>query len=656
MAFEKETVEALENIKKSTEGVHDVLLEIKDGKAKPGAAAAEEKADQDAKDTAMHHLLKSMAGSLTLLNKTMSDWAGKFLTTLSEDMGLGIIAALVVAPIAVLIGFFKGLSDQIRFIKFISGKPGWVGKLFSPMTKFFDWLADVGKALVKPFKAMARWTGGAAAGGGPAAAARGPLSGIMNVFRKIGSIFSWLKDKGKIFIDYSKTGSKILSWAQTVGKLLGKLFLPITLLMGAFDLVTGFIDGFTEEREEGGSVISSLLAGLEGGLSKLFVNLIGMPLDFLKLAVAWVLEKFGFDEESEAVKSLDFKGMVADIIAFPFNMIRAIGDWIGLLFADPVEALKELWTGIVGEGGLLDILWAPLDLAINWIMGLFGWSMPSVGGGPEGEPFSMRTLVLSAFNKAKDWVMGLFSFDEGLAAGAAGILDATVLFIPNMVAKGVLAVGNWLLGLFGFDAASEKLANPEDFSIGDLITKAVGSIFEFFKNLLDIDVMSVVKKIPGAEKMLGVLGFGGTTAETIEEHGQTLKGAIKAGLYDHDIAGASEINKQALEEGVESGLVQKEMLQAIIDDKDLRDEDLEFMKTLVERATKPGSLFVHDAGMHERLDKLMQPLMGTNGLQSGPALAYAPQTQVSNQTHQHNAKRIIHPISDLVRTQAWEAM
>ena len=121
MAFEKETVEALENIKKSTEGVHDVLLEIKDGKATPGAAAAEEKADQDAKDTAMHHLLKSMAGSLTLLNKTMSDWAGKFLTTLSEDMGLGIIAALVVAPIAVLIGFFKGLSDQIRFIKFISG-------------------------------------------------------------------------------------------------------------------------------------------------------------------------------------------------------------------------------------------------------------------------------------------------------------------------------------------------------------------------------------------------------------------------------------------------------------------------------------------------------------------------------------------------------
>ena len=111
-----------------------------------------------------------------------------------------------------------------------------------------------------------------------------------------------------------------------------------------------------------------------------------------------------------------------------------------------------------------------------------------------------------------------------------------------------------------------------------------------------------------------------------------------------------------MEEGGESCLVQKEMLQAIIDDKDLRDEDLEFMKTLVERATKPGSLFVHDAGMHERLDKLMQPLMGTNGLQSGPALAYAPQTQVSNQTHQHNAKRIIHPISDLVRTQAWEAM
>ena len=60
MAFEKETVEALEDIKNSTRASALVLLEIKDGKAKPGAAAAEEKADQDAKDTAMHHLLKSM--------------------------------------------------------------------------------------------------------------------------------------------------------------------------------------------------------------------------------------------------------------------------------------------------------------------------------------------------------------------------------------------------------------------------------------------------------------------------------------------------------------------------------------------------------------------------------------------------------------------
>jgi predicted RND superfamily exporter protein len=80
--------------------------------------------------------------------------------------------------------------------------------------------------------------------------------------------------------------------------------------------------------------------------------------------------------------------------------------------------------------------------------------------------------------------------------------------------------------------------------------------------------------------------------------------AQKEGLYDKDWMGYSEINKDALAEGVKSGKIQKEMLQAILADKDLSKDDTEFMQKLVKQATEEGSLFTHDQGLHDRLDRI----------------------------------------------------
>ena len=41
--------------------------------------------------------------------------------------------------------------------------------------------------------------------------------------------------------------SKILSFAKGFGATLG-MFLPITIVIGVFDAVTGFIDGFKDNR------------------------------------------------------------------------------------------------------------------------------------------------------------------------------------------------------------------------------------------------------------------------------------------------------------------------------------------------------------------------------------------------------------------------
>ena len=65
------------------------------------------------------------------------------------------------------------------------------------------------------------------------------------------------------------------------------------------------------------------------------------------------------------------------------------------------------------------------------------------------------------------------------------------------------------------------------------------------------------------------------------------------------------------------------MLQAIIDDEDLRKEDLEFMKKLVEQATKKGSLYVHDIA----LGKLVKE--GTDFMRNVHRLNAAASTSVS---------------------------
>ena len=92
----------------------------------------------------------------------------------------------------------------------------------------------------------------------------------------------------------------------------------------------------------------------------------------------------------------------------------------------------------------------------------------------------------------------MFSFgDED--ASAAGI---TTKLIDILLAPYNLAV-NFLMGLFGFNP-KDFGQEGESFSIGKLVVDAIKSIYEWFKGLLDIDVKSIVKSIPGGDFLLGL--------------------------------------------------------------------------------------------------------------------------------------------------------
>lgn len=146
-------------------------------------------------------------------------------------------------------------------------------------------------------------------------------------------------------------------------KFMGRLLWPLGIFMS-------LLDGIEAYKNTEGSEWEKFTAGISAFIG----DFLGAPLDLLKNGLAWVLGKFGFDEESEQIKNFSIeekiKNLVQGVLDFPLKAF----EWIKTLFTDPTKALKELWTGLVGTAStLLDILWLPVNTFIDWVTKNLGW-------------------------------------------------------------------------------------------------------------------------------------------------------------------------------------------------------------------------------------------------------------------------------------------
>ena len=548
--------------------------------ATDAGAAAVEKAREAARERMKQlNILESIKNGIIGLKDT-------FLAGLKNPVGFSIggLAALIAAPVIALAAFFKELAVQIKWFDKLTG--GRLGKIFAPIGKFFDALDDiVKKAGTGRFlrgdttKLFGRFT-----------------ETLTDIVGRVKKIFRPIMRGARSLKGFMAGFEPIAKFARGVGKILGRFFLPVTILMTAWDAIKGAIAGY----EDGG-----WLGALEGGITGLINSVIGFPLDLVKSGVEWLLKKVGWDEGAAVLAGFSFTDSITKIVGAFFDVIDKGVTWVKTLFTDPVAALTALWTGIVGEGGLMDIIWAPVDLAVNWVMGLFGYEAK------EGEEFSMRKLVLGAFTAAKEWVTKLFSWaEETTPEGEDGewtllgsILDAVkapIRFIKDLFTfdsdffeKGLLAqLGivsaklidlvywplnlaiNFVAGLFGWD--EDEMGEKKTWSVSQLVTDAITAIWEWFSNLLDIDVDTLIKSIPGAETLLGWFQS--------SDQDRALAEATESGLYDKDWAGASEINRDMVGEATRA------QLEAIIADNDLREADKQFILDEIQRRATGGAV------------------------------------------------------------------
>ena len=329
-------------------------------KDKGGAAAEKAKEAARAQQKTLEYLKSTSENTGGLLKS--------FMDSLKEKGKFGILAlvTVVAAGIMAVVEFFKNLAIQVRWMKTITG--AGLSKIFNPMATFFrniigglkktKFVQMSSKALSNFFGPVAsffrnlgmvirksRWVSRIA----DISARMGKLfTTIGNFFRPMVKFADIFKEGGKLamrLIDASTQASKIVKWAGTFGKVLGKVFLPITILMSAWDAITGALDGWEEEgKKTDSNIVTQLVAAIGGGAAKLISNLVGIPMKWIGLAIGWLAEKMGFDGAGKEIS--DFANKIpeylSDLIKAPFNFINDFIKFVVDLFENPKQTLRGL--------------------------------------------------------------------------------------------------------------------------------------------------------------------------------------------------------------------------------------------------------------------------------------------------------------------------
>ena len=369
---------------------------------------------------------------------------------------------------------------------------------------------------------------------------------------------------------------------------------------------------------------SSFSAGLISAAKLLFLPITAL-LDLTGFIWDWFMELFGWKDENAPADDRTLTTKLGDLLLgvwdwfmgiFGFDLAKSTpADDGQTVFGKLTGLLAGAWDwflGIFGFGeghsahmpaddgqtvmgkllGLVTGVW-------TWFKGLFGFGE----GGGAATPVSVESVTMILANLlvgAWSWFKGLFGFsspedDADTVKGVGGFLKDLVdgvwgyfkklfqfgsigdvmksyfnllTFFPNIIKDAIAGVTSWLLGLFGFDEAAKTVANAQNFSLGDMIFNAIKNIWDWFKGLLDIDVASIAKGIPGAETLLSWMGD--SAAE------KNVEGMTKAGLMksDEGTLDADQIVDIGKLQGMMKGMSLEGIKNMMMEMKEINESDM----------------------------------------------------------------------------------
>lgn len=285
---------------------------------------------------------------------------------------IGLLATLGAGAIGGLIGMFKGWINAIKF--------------FTPK-KILTAIEGVGSSIVKvirDFGTMSRNAVNAVKTAilgldGPLLTIKNGIMYIVKPFVEAGkTIFGIVKNVlgfGETVSGIAKYFGGLLKIIKNVSGIVNKLFLPLTIIMTAFDTIKGIISGYAE---------GGILGALEGGITGFFNSLIFGPLDLLKDMTSWVLGKLGFENAAGILDTFSFSDLFSQLVGGIFDLVGNLFTSLTDSFYAIIEAFKAggVWSGIgtmITEYFQLMVM-KPLDLLkdlVSWAASLFGFENAS---------------------------------------------------------------------------------------------------------------------------------------------------------------------------------------------------------------------------------------------------------------------------------------
>ena len=261
-------------------------------------------------------LAKTRFGNLAnTLIKVIDDLIKPIKTFFSADGGFGrFVKGIRGAFRQTFTGALNILDDLIQPFKTLLSGEGVVGQRIS---RLFNGIIDIFKFPFEPilddFGKGIRGVFGAGEDG--VGFFRRILNGVKAIFDPLVDAVNKTLDLIKGAFSIFSEGSDLMRLLGNIGRVIGRLFLPFTLIMTAYDTVKGAIAGFEED---------GFLGGLQGAVTGFLNSVFGAPIDLLLKGVKIVLDTLGFSSAAKALEDFSAQDLIADLIDGLFDMFKSV--------------------------------------------------------------------------------------------------------------------------------------------------------------------------------------------------------------------------------------------------------------------------------------------------------------------------------------------
>jgi hypothetical protein len=254
------------------------------------------------------------------------------------------VAIVILGILAFVFAFFKSIGSQLG--KLLSGPWNKIKSVFSKFRPKWANAKSIGKVFSGPWDKIKNLFGKIKIPAG--------ITNTMNMVKGffgsvkggVGSAFSKIKSLltpvQKVIAGLMK--SPIVGFMGRLGATLGRFFIPLTILMGAWQSIKGLIDGWKNTEGTWGDKIIGGLAGVVENLINFFI---WMPTDLLKDLLAWLGEKLGLigPETKAMINDFSFADIFSKLWEGLVNIGLAIKNWVGAVLAGAWAGIKAAWPG-----------------------------------------------------------------------------------------------------------------------------------------------------------------------------------------------------------------------------------------------------------------------------------------------------------------------